>query len=76
MIRGPGVYPESTGEFGRWHFAERPVRTTLVVLHPPRLYNGSGVVERFKPVRIQASSRNVPLKASTNALSVGFPGRL
>src|SRR4029434_7824131 len=57
MIHRLEVYPESTGKFSRWHLAERPVRATLVVLHPPRLYNGSGIADRFKPVRVQTATK-------------------
>ena len=61
-----------TGELRRRAIGESSVRTTHIVFLPPGVDDLLGLGQRLEPVCVQDSARNVPLKLSTKALSVGF----
>ena len=69
--------PEDCGTVAklfRRQLAERAVRPELVVVDPPLLDRGARLVEGQKPVLVETSSRNLPLKLSTKAFWTGLPG--
>ncbi|KWE93262.1 hypothetical protein WT54_05690 [Burkholderia territorii] len=76
LIRQLGLQAQLTDVFGRRHRTESPVRRLSLYSTRHRSICSLASASDVNQCTFRHSLRSVPLNESTNALSVGLPGRL